>query len=69
MSGPADSSRGGDRNRADEPFNELEATRRFPSEDEWLDLPMPSAEELGDASPSSSTPSGDAAGGADSFGL
>ena len=82
MSGPADSSRGGDRKRADEPFDELDATRRFPSEDEWLDLPMPSAEELGGASPSSRTPSsitpssitpssrtpsGDSAGGVDSF--
>lgn len=42
---------GADRNGAGgEPhWNELDAVRRFPSEDEWLDLPMPTDEQLPDS--------------------
>lgn len=36
----------GDHNHGDGHWDEMDAVRRFPSEDEWLDLPMPSDDEL-----------------------
>ena len=36
----------GEQPQKDEHWDELDAVRRFPSEDEWLDLPMPSDADL-----------------------